>query len=324
MNTLEQIPSLLLQRLQKIYSKEEINSLWQTFSLKKRPVSFRVNFIKSSIQSVEKSLINHDIIFTKLDFPEGSYILDEKHKESDLWGLDIYKNGEIYLQWLSSQIPPHLFSSKKATKILDACAAPWWKTSILSEKYPDAEIYAFEPSKIRYEKMKHNLNKLWCKNVIPINDSVWNIANHISKEEYFDFILIDAPCSSEWWLSIHNTKFMENWSLNHIKKNYKRQKMICDSTIPYLKEWGELIYSTCTIAPEENEWICHFILCKYSNFVVKNIDIDNNLFIKTLYTLKNFEKFTFKNEISKYAKRIMPSKHSEWFFIIKFVKWLNP
>jgi 16S rRNA C967 or C1407 C5-methylase (RsmB/RsmF family) len=48
-------------------------------------------------------------------------------------------------------------------------------------------------------------------------------------------ILIDAPCSGEGSISYHNTEFLKNWSLQHIKKNYARQKIICDAVLPYLK-----------------------------------------------------------------------------------------
>lgn len=320
------LPSDLTSRLEKIFSQEEMVSLWEIFKITKRQTSFRCNVLKASPQEIEKELEKSNISYTKIGFPENCYLLDRSFSESDLWSLDIYTQWKIYVQGISSQIPPLLFSAHtwwKQLRILDACAAPGGKTSQLSALYPDSEIYAFEPNKIRYEKMCHNLKKLWCGNVKTIHDSIEHISKHIWEEEYFDMILIDAPCSGEWALSYHNTKFIENWSLTHIKKNYKRQKNICDNTLPYLKEWWELIYSTCTIAPEENEWVIHYLLCHYSELKLIKLDFIINSYIKPLRALKSFEKYHFKKEVSEHALRVIPSEYSEWFFIAKLKKWVS-
>jgi 16S rRNA (cytosine1407-C5)-methyltransferase len=189
--------------------------------------------------------------------------------------------------------------------------------------YPNAEIWAFESSKVRYEKMQHNFTKLWYENIHTIHDDVRNIWNHIKSLEYFDMILIDAPCSGEGSISLWNEKFLENWSLWQIKKYYKLQKSICDAMLAYLKPQGEIIYSTCTIAPEENEWIIHYLLCKYPNLSLENIDLQENKYIKTKRWLKQFEKYHFKNEISDNCIRVIPSEFSEWFFISKIKKWID-
>jgi len=309
-----------------------MNDLQSVFSLEKRPVSFRVNTLKGTVQDIENGLDSASITYTKLDFPNDSYLLDKKFTESDIWKRRIYKDGLLYMQWLSSQIPALLFTSdltqfspqgemKQQLKILDACAAPGGKTSQLSALYPDAKITAFDPFKVRFEKMQHNLKKLWCDNVIVINDEIRNISQYVESQDYFDMILVDAPCSSEWSLSLHNAKFLEDWDTSHIKKNYKRQKHIIDDVIPYLKDGWELIYTTCTIAPEENEWVVHYILCNYEEMQLQNIDISKNKYIKYISALRSFEKYIYKSEISEKCIRVIPSEYSEWFFISKLKKW---
>lgn len=296
----------------------------QIFTLKKRPVSFRVNSLKSDTQKIFQSLESANIKYSLLDFPKGCFLLDKRHSESDIWNLDIYKNGEIYMQNISSQVPVHFFwnADSSKLKILDACAAPGWKTSQLSALYPDAEIYAFEPHKIRYEKMLYNFKKLWCNNISAVHDEIRNIWNYVSWTEYFDMILVDAPCSSEWSLSLHNTKFLESWDISHIKKNYKRQKYILSDVLPYLKNQWELIYSTCTIAPEENEAVVHFALCNYPELELQKLDFRENKYINFSPSLKSFEKLIFKSEISEKTLRVIPSEYSEGFFIAKFKKWI--
>jgi len=365
MNTL---PKNLTLRLENIFSKEEMITLKSAFSQEKRQVSFRCNTLKSTTQEVEQALSQANITFTKLKFPKNCYLLDNNFSESDLWKRRIYKDGKIYVQGISSQVPVHFFSSLQQPslqlspkrgkselqfKILDACAAPGGKTSQLSELYPNAEIYAFEPFKVRYDKMKHNLKKLWIEtqdknsllNPLPfqgkgptvncINDEIRNIWKYIkppiqlspkgrkSEQQYFDMILVDAPCSSEWSISLHDTKFLEAWDISHINKNYKRQKHIIDDIVPYLKTWWELIYSTCTIAPEENEGVVHYALCNYPELQLQKLDFDKNKYINHIEALKKFEKYIYKTEISEKALRVIPSEYSEWFFIAKFRKWVN-
>ena len=326
----------------------------------KRLVSFRINLTESSAAEVELALEKASITYTKLDFPKGCYVLDENFSESDVWKLKIYKTWKIYVQSISSQIPVGFFNAhattqswilslpeekraaeKQTLRILDACAAPGGKTSQLAEKYPNAEIFAFEPSKVRYEKMIHNFEKLWVQNIHTIHDSIENIWKYIEStshnsflnpyslqeqgatnkiNEYFDMILVDAPCSSEWSLSLHNTKFLENWDISHINKNYKRQKRICDSVVPYLKDGWELIYSTCTLAPEENEAVVHYLLCHYPELKLEKIELIENKYIKTKEALKSFGKHPYKKEISENCLRIIPSEYSEGFFIAKLLR----
>ena len=287
-------------------------------------MSFRVNTLKSDIDEVTLALENNAIEYTILEFPSDAIILNNKHTESDIWKLDIYKSWYIYMQNISSQIPVQYFSKENYTglKILDACAAPGGKTSQLSALYPDATIYAFEPQKIRFDKMKHNLKKLWSKNVECIHDEIRNIWEYIQEGNYFDIILVDAPCSSEWSLSLHNEKFLNSWDISHINKNYKRQKFIISDVVPYLKSGWELIYSTCTLAPEENEAVVHFTLCNYPQLQLENIDILKNKYIKQVNSLKSFENKIFKTEISEKTLRVIPSEYSEWFYIAKFKMWV--
>lgn len=315
-----QLPTALTFRLEKIFTKQEIKDLKSTFWLEKRSTTFRVNTIKWNAEEVEAELEKNKITYSKLPLPENCYLLDESFSESDLWKLICYSSGRIYIQGISSQIPPTIFSQKNPTKILDATAAPWGKTSQMSALYPDAQIYAFEPSKIRYDKMCHNLKKLWCSNIETIYDSIENIEKHIPEKSYFDMVLIDAPCSNEWSLLYNNTKFLENWDISHIKKNYKRQKRICDSIIPYLKEWWEMIYSTCTLSPEENEWVIHYLLCNHPELALKKIEFPDTPEIMTKNPLTTFERYSYKKEISENCVRIIPSTYSEGFFIAKLIK----
>ncbi|MCH8518697.1 RsmB/NOP family class I SAM-dependent RNA methyltransferase [Candidatus Gracilibacteria bacterium] len=348
------LPGDLALRLTKLFTKEEMMEVESAFKQIKRPPSFRVNTLKASLKNIKNILDKAHINYELYSLLPNCIILKSSGDEIKLRSLDIYKNGNIYMQSISSQIPVGYFENKSMDskeprlKILDTCAAPGGKTSQLAAIYPEAEIWAFEPSKIRYERMKYNFKKLGVSTcdkhsllkplpflgkgatVICINDKIENLERYLQtypplqKEggtlEYFDMILIDAPCSGEGGLSYHNTSFLENWSLSYIKKNYARQKAICDAVLPFLKTEGEMIYSTCTLAPEENEAVIHYLLCKYQNLNLEKLDFIENKYIKYKLGLKSFGRYIFRKEISERTLRVIPSKYSEGFYIAKLKK----
>lgn len=92
-----------------------------------RKTTFRVNTLKSDNEKIEKVLKENKIAFQKVSWYDNAYVL-ENANESDLQALDIYKNGEIYLQSLSSMLPPLILEPKEDKDILDMAAAPRWKS----------------------------------------------------------------------------------------------------------------------------------------------------------------------------------------------------
>ena len=96
--------------------------MYENRSLKKK-TTFRVNTLKADNEKIEKVLNENRISFKKVSWYDSAYILDNAN-ESDLQELDIYKNGEIYLQSLSSMIPPLVLEPKEDKDILDMAAAP--------------------------------------------------------------------------------------------------------------------------------------------------------------------------------------------------------
>jgi 16S rRNA C967 or C1407 C5-methylase (RsmB/RsmF family) len=94
------------------------------------------------------------------------------------------------------------------------------------------------------------------------------------------------------------------------------QKQIIQNTIGLLKKWWELVYSTCTISPEENEDICHMILCNFPEMKIEEINLDYK-YVRDWLT--KYQNKHFKNEIKK-TKRVITSKETEGFFVAKFKK----
>jgi 16S rRNA C967 or C1407 C5-methylase (RsmB/RsmF family) len=115
---------------------------------------------------------------------------------------------------------------------------------------------------------------------------------------------------------LHNEKSFAYWNENIVKRNYKIQKEILKNVIPLLEEWWELVYSTCTINPFENEDIVHFVLCNFPEMKLQDIKLD---FEFSRPWILKFENKSFKKELYK-TVRILPSAINEWFFVAKFKK----
>lgn len=321
-----------INKLKEIYSYEELKIIEAGFNTIKRPVTFRVNTLKSSNNEIEQILSQAWLKFEKISYLSNWYKLIN-WKEKDLWDLDIFSSWKIYMQGITSQLIWEIVSTTSPleergikqfdVKVLDLAAAPGGKTShvwaILENKW---EIVANELNTIRFDKLKFTVWRQWVKNIVLEKWDARDLKNKYS-EWYFDIIIADLPCSAEWRINLENEKsywFLDNPWLN--KKNYKLQADILKNAISLLKDNGILIYSTCTLSPEENEWIVHFLLSNYKNLEIVDInhifdDINIKKYVKPW--IKKYKKFIYRNEVEK-SIRILPSLETEWFFVWVFKK----
>ena len=155
---MDNIPQFLIEMLEKQYGKELAKEILQGYSLK-RKVTFRVNTLKITSEQVEKVLKEAGIEYSKVIWSDSAYIV-KNATEKELQELGIYEKGEIYMQNLSSMLPPIILEPKEGFDILDMAAAPGGKkTQIASITNNKAHITACEMNKIRPEKLKYNIQK---------------------------------------------------------------------------------------------------------------------------------------------------------------------
>lgn len=304
-------------KLKLIYNEEELKIIENWFNVEKRKTTFRVNTLKTNNKEVELLLKEKWLEIEKIPFLENWYKL-LNWIEKDLWKLDIYKKWWLYIQWISSQLPVLYLDLKDSDIVLDITAAPWSKTSQIWSKLNNTwEIIAIDNNQIRIDKLNYTLDKQWITNTERIKIDARNF-NDEKYNEYFDNVLFDAPCSSEWRFNLNVEKSYMYWAQNLVKRNYKLQKSILINIIPMLKQWWTLVYSTCTMSPEENEAIVHFILSNFSD--MKIVDINNKLEIEDSRPwITKFWDISYRNDVSK-SLRILANEEMEWFFVVKFKK----
>ena len=114
----KKIPKELIDRLKEIYTKEELKIINSGFECEARKTSFRINTLKSTTKEILDILKEKNLEVEKVNFLKNWYIL-LNWKEKDLWDLDIYKQGKIYMQSISSQLPVDLLDLEDFHKILD-------------------------------------------------------------------------------------------------------------------------------------------------------------------------------------------------------------
>lgn len=274
-----------------------------------RNTTLRVNTLKYNIQYLMIQLKKNNIKFERVQWYNNALLL-KNISEKDIQKLEIYINGYIYLQSLSSMIPPLVLSPKSGDKVLDLTAAPGSKTTQLANLMDNnGEIIANELDKIRYERLKYNVEKQGATIVKMINSRGEKLGEKYP--EYFDKVLLDVPCSGEGRFLINNPKTYRDWSIKKVNNLVKLQKKLLISACKALKKNGVMVYSTCTINKYENEFILDWAT---KNLPLKIVDI--NLIIKDSIKGDN-EKLD--RAIDKTIK-ILPSKSMEGFFVAKLKK----
>lgn len=266
--TFEKLPDFFKELLQKQYSKEDILKIVSGYN-SKRYVTLRVNTLKTTLEEVQKKLQQSNIKY-KIDKLNNNAIIIENATEKDIQELDVYENGKIYLQSLSSMLPPIILEPKEFEDILDMAAAPGGKTTqIAAITNNNANITACELNAIRAERLKYNIEKQGATSVYVMQKDSRTIDDFFS----FDRILLDAPCSGSGTLNINDENAFIYFTSKLIEKSIKAQMALLKKALTILKPGREMVYSTCSILACENEDVVNKIL-KEVNAEIVPIEID--------------------------------------------------
>lgn len=187
------IPEFFKEMLKRQYGEEITEEIIKGYKVR-RPVTFRANTLKVTTTQIENKLKELGIEFQKVAWSKDAFIIEDC-TEKQIEGWEIYKNGEIYLQSLSSMLPPIILNPKGNYDILDMAAAPGGKTTQLAALTQNkAHITACEMNTIRLERLKYNIEKQGANSVYTMQTDSRRIDDFFS----FDQILLDAPCSRKW------------------------------------------------------------------------------------------------------------------------------
>jgi NOL1/NOP2/sun family putative RNA methylase len=218
---------------------------WRFRKLKTRQ-AIRINESNAKGKNVLERLKHDGVTLDEIPFMENGYWI--RRSRVSVGATAEYLLGLYSIQEAAAQIPATLFSDLKGKVVLDACAAPGGKTVQLSHLMDNTGvIVALDVNKRRLSALANHLERCHVSNTV-VYDRDARYASGLKLK--FDRILLDVPCSG-------NFAADENWfkrrSLKDVERNARLQREMLTETSKCLKDDGEIIYSTCSLEPEENE-----------------------------------------------------------------------
>lgn len=185
-----------------------------------------------------------------------------------------YHAGLYYIQEPSAMAPAASMPLKNGDCALDLCAAPGGKTTqIACAVGGDGAVLANDISASRQKALIANIERMGIKNVIVSAEAVAKLNRPFA--DYFNHVLIDAPCSGEGMFR-KDTQVIKAWSPDACNTYSQLQSELLNSAINMLASGGSATYSTCTFTPKENEMVVSAVLAQHHN--LQNSAIDNGVF----------------------------------------------
>lgn len=228
-----------------------------------RNFGLRVNVDKISPKEFEKIAPFH---LTKIPWTENGYYYEEQDMPAR---HPFYYAGMYYLQEPSAMTPASRLVSKPGDRVLDLCAAPGGKaTELGAHLHGKGVLVANDISASRAKALLKNIEVFGIRNSFVVNEVPAKLAENFP--EFFDKILVDAPCSGEGMFR-KDPAVAKVWDGNKPFECAKQQKEIITRAAQMLAPGGDMLYSTCTFSPEENEQVIQFLLDSRDDMEIREI-----------------------------------------------------
>lgn len=245
---------------------------------------------------VKKELVNLGFSYQESKLTSDELILNH----GGISSTKLFQNGLLTIQDEAASLAVNAFDFEGNEQVLDACSAPGGKTVQIAEQVPLGNVIALDIHQKKLNLVEQNSFRMGVEKRINIQELDARQADRLFRKGQFDKILVDAPCSGLGLLR-RKPEIRYNKSLSDLTNLQKIQSEILEHVKPLLRVNGELIYSTCSIAQEEDEDVVNIFLKKHPEV-----------------ELKPFK--TGKISVPTGLLKIMPdSYHSDGFFISKFV-----
>ena len=254
-------PEALCEMLVKAYGEHDAMEILR-YRPKDRTVTVRVNYLRCDDARL-RSLFADD----ELDFEPGALEgVYKVHGAGDMTRMRAFQNGLFTIQGESSVLAARMVGAKPGQTVLDACAAPGGKTAVLSEMMNDTgRVYAWDTHAHRVELIRGTANRLKLENVRPaVKDA------SVPREDMamtLDAALIDAPCSGTGVMT-EKPDVKYRVTAEGVQSLCLTQAAILDAVAPMVKVGGTLVYSTCSILPQENEEQIKLFLARHPEYEV--------------------------------------------------------
>jgi len=277
--------------------------------------SIRVNTLKTTVAHIKKALTKD----WKLDpvpwCKEGFWIdhrgLGDDYRR-DVGNLLEHSLGYIFIQEAASMIPPIVLDPKPGEKILDMCASPGSKATQIAQYMQNKGALVVNDYKFdRIKALGLNMQRMGVNNhMITLQEG------RFFKGQEFDRILVDAPCSGTGTIR-KSLKTIRMWNPNMVKRLSATQKQLIRTAFEILKPGGTMVYSTCTLEPQEDEAVVTHLLDTYPDAKLQDIKLKG---LKRSKPVLEFDGQKYHPDVKK-CIRIWPQDNdTEGFFVCKIRK----
>ncbi|MFX1366619.1 MAG: RsmB/NOP family class I SAM-dependent RNA methyltransferase [Promethearchaeota archaeon] len=228
--------------------------------------SIRVNTLKITTSNLKERLEQKNFELSPIEWISyGFKVLKQSY---NLGSTHEFLQGYYYLQNIASMLPSVILNPKNNDVVIDMCAAPGSKATHLAQLMKnEGVLFLIEKNKARIPALEINLRRMGVINSIVINMNAINLSKLTIKANK---ILLDAPCTGEGLIRKDPNR-KKSRKPNDIDKLASIQKKLLKAGLNSLISGGELLYSTCSIAPEENELVVHEVLNEETNFKISKI-----------------------------------------------------
>lgn len=231
------------------------------FSAKPLRKSVRVNTLKSSVDDFKKWAEEKKWMLTPVPWSKEAFFIDREDRSNALGKDLMHLMGHFYMQEAASMLPVELLQPQPEDAVLDMSAAPGSKTTQIADKLAGrGVVLANDVQEKRLWTLKTALHRTGVSNVIVTKKVGQWFAKHMN--ERFDRVLCDAPCTAEG-TARKDSDALRYCSIENTQRMASLQHSLLEAAVHAAKVGGRIVYSTCTLTPEENEGTILDILQKF-------------------------------------------------------------
>ncbi|MCK8060592.1 MULTISPECIES: RsmF rRNA methyltransferase first C-terminal domain-containing protein [unclassified Fusibacter] len=256
------LPEKFISQMKDVFGND-FDAYLASFSLP-REAGLRVNLNKITPEEFEKIC---PFKLERIPWTTDGYYVDPDLRPAK---HPFYHAGLYYMQEPSAMAPVNTMHIENGERILDLCSAPGGKTLQIANRVGESGlVVSNDISASRLRAVVKNIEQFGLKNVIITSEQVDKLAN--LQREFYDRILVDAPCSGEGMFR-KDPSIAASWSEASNDEYHAIQSSLAEGVQPMLKGGGQFLYSTCTFSPVENESVIEGLLNAHSELTIEDID----------------------------------------------------
>lgn len=299
------------EKFQEHYSRLTDWEEFKRYSLSFLRRSIRVNTLKISIPEFKKRL-GKEWKLTQIPWCKQGFWIEHEKGRRDIGNLKEHVLGYFYVQGAVSMIPPIALDPNPGEKVLDMCASPGSKATQIAQYMENKGVLIANDYKgIRMVPLATNIQRMGITNTI-----ITLMQGTQFKDFKFDKVLVDAPCSGTGTIR-KSLKTLLIWNPKMTKKFSNQQKRLIEKGFENLKKDGILVYSTCSLEPEEDEEVVSYLLDKYPNAKIEEIKLPG---LKTSPVILEFDGKKYNSDVKKCLRLWPQDNDTEGFFIARIKK----